>query len=124
MVLKYNNNVWENFSSDGAQGTMSHAWSGSPTFYLTTQCLGIRLGFPEIMADINDLYIMPQAETVNWAKGSVPHPHGTIYVEWHVKGNVMYLNYKVPESLKVTVQPKGRLALLKLILNSEPIIVP
>ena len=124
MVLKYNNNVWENFSADGAQGTMSHAWSGSPTFYLTTQCLGIRLGFPEIMADINDLYIMPQAETVNWAKGSVPHPHGTIYVEWRIKGNVMYLNYKVPEGLKVSVQPKGRLALLKLIVNSEPIIVP
>jgi hypothetical protein len=118
MVLKYNNNVWENFSSEGPQGTMSHAWSGSPTYYLTSQCLGVQLGFPDTDTRVNEVLIMPQAETVNWARGTVPHPLGLIYTFWQVKGDVLFLNYRVPEGVNVTVQPRGRLAGMKLVINN------
>jgi hypothetical protein len=54
----------------------------------------------------------------NCPKGTVPHPKGNIWVDWKIIGNVLYLNYKVPEGVKVTVKPKGRLASYKLVLNS------
>lgn len=121
MVLKYNNNVWENFDSDGPQGTMSHAWSGSPTYYLTTQCLGVNLGFPNQSTNINQIIISPQSESVTWARGSVPHPKGKIEVEWSIKGNVLFVDYKVPKGLQVEIKPKGKLSTLKLIVQNKSV---
>jgi hypothetical protein len=37
-----NDTAWENFGDEGI-GTLSHAWSGAPTYYLTTRVLGFWL---------------------------------------------------------------------------------
>jgi len=110
MILDGDDTAWENFDSgDGGQGTLSHAWSGHPTYFLTTEALGVSLGFHKEF-DRNKIIIAPQSENLSWAKGVVPHPLGSIAVEWRLEGDHLFLDYSSPEGAKVVVQPKGKLA--------------
>ncbi len=122
MILKYDDTAWENFDdgtgSSGGQGTLSHAWAGGPTYYMSTEVLGVKLGFPYFF-DPNKLEISPQAENINWAKGSVPHPKGVIYVDWKIKGQKLFLNCSVPDGIVWEVKPKGKLAQLELWVNGK-----
>ncbi len=115
MVLEANDLTWEDFNRD-AHSTMSHAWSSSPTFYLSTQVLGVDLGFPGNLSP-DTIYIRPQSETLSWAKGTVPHPKGLVSVNWKIHGRQLVLNYSVPEGIPVVVEPRGRLRMLNLIVN-------
>ena len=108
--------VWENFDIQGGQGTSSHAWSGHPTYFLSTEVLGVNLGFYRPF-DADTIEIRPQSETLSWAEGTVTHPLGPIYVEWQIKGDTLFLDYTAPEGSKVEVKPLGRLGRLKLIVN-------
>jgi len=110
--------VWENFSIAGDLGTSSHAWSGHPTYYLSSEVLGVNLGFyKKLNRDV--IEIEPQSATVNWAEGSVAHPLGKVSVSWKIIGNRLLLNYTVPKDAKVIVKPKGRLDELELWVNGE-----
>lgn len=112
MILKHDDTAWENFddgSGEGGQGTLSHAWSGGPTYYLSTQVLGVPLGFPQSV-DYDNLVLAPQTESLSWAKGCVPHPKGEIRVDWYIRGNNLFYNCIVPDGVKFQVQPKGTLA--------------
>jgi hypothetical protein len=109
MILDGDDTAWENFGKDGGQGSLSHGWSGGPTWYMSTYTLGVQLGFPE-PTDLTKVTIAPQAETIEWARGVVPHPAGPVIVDWKVQGNNLFLNYEVTEGVEVIVQPKGRLA--------------
>lgn len=106
--------VWENFDISGNQGTSSHAWSGHPTYFLSTEVLGVNLGFPSPF-DPNHIEIMPQSATLEWAEGTVTHPLGAVYVKWKIDGDLLWLSYKAPEGASVKVSPRGRLGKLKLI---------
>ncbi len=113
-----NPTVWENFSISGDLGTSSHAWSGHPTYYLSSEVLGVNLGFyKKLNRDV--IEIEPQSATVNWTEGSVAHPQGTVFVSWRIMGNRLLLNYTVPKDAKVIVKPKGRLGELELWVNGE-----
>jgi alpha-L-rhamnosidase len=110
MILDGDDTAWENFDSgDGGQGTLSHAWSGHPTYFLTTEALGVNLGFHKEF-NKNIIIISPQSENLSWARGVVPHPLGPVAVEWRLEGNHLFLDYSSPEGAEVFVQPKGRLA--------------
>lgn len=110
MILQGNDTAWENFDSDGGgQGTASHAWSGHPTYFLTTEALGVNLGFHKEF-DPNQIEIAPQSENLSWAKGVVPHPLGPVTIDWRVEGESLFLNYQAPAGTKVTVRPQGRLS--------------
>ncbi|MGB3619300.1 MAG: alpha-L-rhamnosidase C-terminal domain-containing protein, partial [Catalinimonas sp.] len=119
MIDYLDDTAWENFSSgiDGG-GTLSHAWSGGPTYYLTTQTLGVDLGFPTPAAP-DEVLIAPQAEGIDWARGTVPHPQGAVEVDWRVAGDVLFLDYTAPEGVRVRVAPRGRLAEKQLWVNGE-----
>lgn len=122
MIYKHNDTAWENFGdgSDGSgQGTLSHAWSGHPTYFMSTRVLGVRLGFPEI--DFHDkIFIKPQSANITWAKGIVPHPMGLVEVDWRIAGDKLFLNYSAPEGAEVIVEPRGKLAEKELIVNEKP----
>lgn len=117
MIYRHNDTAWENFDDDGI-GTLSHAWSGAPTYYLTTQVLGVDLGWPH-PSDPDTIVIAPQTASVDWARGTVPHPKGLIEVAWEVRGNHLWMECQVPNGLKWTVKPKGRLGKLELWVNGE-----
>ncbi|MEM1137615.1 MAG: family 78 glycoside hydrolase catalytic domain [Bacteroidota bacterium] len=113
--VEWGDTNFENFKAlEGkGQGTLSHAWSGHATYYLSTQTLGVQMGYPEPFKK-NKIIIAPQSETISWAKGTVPHPLGNVSVSWEIKGEYLFLNYHVPEGVAVEVKPRGRLANLKL----------
>lgn len=117
MILKYDDTAWENFGSEGI-GTLSHAWSGGPTFWLTTKALGVDLGFPNRF-NPDTLLVAPQSATLSWARGTVPHPRGLVSVEWRIWGNRLLVECEVPQGLALKVAPRGRLATYELWVNGE-----
>lgn len=123
MILNGDDTAWENFDirsevSGGGQGTASHAWSGHPTFFLTTEALGVNLGFHKTL-DPERIIIAPQSEYLTWARGRVPHPLGLIDVEWRLEGEHLFLEYQVPHNVPVIIKPRGRLASKNLWVNGK-----
>jgi alpha-L-rhamnosidase len=108
--------VWENFDIGGQQGTSSHAWSGHPTYFLATETLGVNLGWQHPLFK-QSIVIAPQSATLSWAEGRVAHPKGPVFVRWEIRGDQLWLWYDAPEGVPVTVQPRGRLGKLALVLN-------
>ena len=116
MVYELNDLTWEDFSRDG-QSTVSHAWASSPTYYMSSQILGVDLGFPSYSSP-DTIYIRPQTETITWAKGTVPHPKGLVSVDWKIQGDVLFLNYTTPVGIPVVVEPCAKLKKFRLIINN------
>lgn len=114
--VEWGDTNFENFKAmeSGGQGTLSHAWSGHATYFLTTQVLGVQMGFPQVF-DNSKITIAPQSETINWAEGTVPHPLGEVQVNWEVKGDKLFISYQAPLGVAVEVTPQGRLAELDLV---------
>ena len=42
-----------------------------------------------------------KTETLEYAEGSVPTPHGKIYVEWHKENGEVKLGVKLPDGVKL-----------------------
>lgn len=108
--------LWESF--DRHSGTSSHAWSAAPTYYLSTQVLGVPLGYPE-PSDTQQIVIAPQADSLTWARGTVPHVRGPIDVDWSVEGDLLRMSVSAPPGVAYRVRPRGRLATLRLQLNGR-----
>lgn len=122
MIHKYNDTAWENFddgSGASGQGTLSHAWSGAPTFYMSTQALGVPLYFLDMNPDDEVLTIAPQSEILNHAEGAVPRPEGLVHVKWKIEGDILFFDVKAPEGVKWEVKPRGRLAEKELVVNGN-----
>lgn len=115
MLTDPDGTLWEHFERD--DGTSSHAWSAAPTYYLSTEVLGVGLGYPEPTNLGEDILIAPRAETLTWARGVVPHPRGEIGVDWRIDGDLLRLTVKTPPTVRYRVAPRGRLARLRLVLN-------
>ncbi len=111
MIERPTGTIWEH---SNPTKSLTHAWSTAPNYYLSTRALGVRLGFPETSSP-NEVIIAPESETLSWARGIVPHPCGDVAVEWRVTGNRLELSYAAPAGVKVTVEPRGRLARLELV---------
>jgi len=120
MIHQGDDTSWENFDiggeKQGGQGTASHAWSGHPTFFLSTEVLGVKLGFNHDF-NRNVIEIMPQSETLSWASGTVPHPAGLVHVEWEICGDRLVMNVQIPAGMEYIVRPMGRLSGYTLDLN-------
>ncbi|WP_116105305.1 alpha-L-rhamnosidase C-terminal domain-containing protein [Lewinella sp. IMCC34191] len=117
MVYKRNDTAWENFD-DVALGTLSHAWSGSPTYLLSAYTLGVKLGWPNPVP-MDSILIEPQAETLDWAEGTVPHPAGLVHVRWELRGDLLWVEVDGPEGVPISVRPRGRLGEATLWVNGQ-----
>ncbi len=117
MIYKHNDTAWENFDDYGI-GTLSHAWSGSPTYYFTTQILGVDLGWLR-GGNPDQLVFAPLTESVDWAKGIIPHEKGPISIAWKIIGKVLWVEIDSPEGIDWTYKPRGRLGDLDLWVNGE-----
>jgi alpha-L-rhamnosidase len=115
MILAGADTAWEHFTDESS---LCHAWSAAPTYYLTSQALGVPLGFPEPL-DPKELVIAPQSATLEWARGLVPHPVGPVYVEWRVEGARLMVTCDVPQGVRWSVRPRGRLAEKELWVNGK-----
>ncbi|MBQ9745700.1 MAG: family 78 glycoside hydrolase catalytic domain, partial [Clostridia bacterium] len=70
----------ESFNSKTEWKTRSvaHAWSASPAIYMMSELLGVK----PLAPGFAEFTVSPCKSTLTFAKGSVPTPHGEIYVEW------------------------------------------
>ena len=70
----------ESFNSKTEWKTRSvaHAWSASPAIYAVTEVLGVK----PLAPGFEKFTVKPCESKLAYAKGSVPTPHGEIYVEW------------------------------------------
>jgi len=109
--------VWEHFDNGKS---LCHAWSTAPNFYFATCTLGVKLGLPESETSLEKILVQPQSETLDWARGAVPHPKGLVRVEWQVNGSRLEIQIEKPSStVEVICQPVGRLAALELHLTVD-----
>ena len=124
MIHQGNDTSWEDFdigsknNGEENQGTASHAWSGHPTYFLSSEVLGVKTGFNQDFSR-DTVLIQPQTENISWARGVVPHPAGKIKIDWKIQGENLIFNLELPKNVPYIVEPKGRLANYNLILNTK-----
>ena len=91
--------IWEHFNSDKS---LCHAWSAAPTWYLSTEVLGVQMAFyPD--EDTSVIRIEPQSDQLMRARGTVPHPLGDVHVSWEIRGDQLHLHYQAPAGATVQV---------------------
>jgi len=74
-----------------------HAWSGSPTFDLSTEVLGVRPTEPGFAT----FAVEPQTAGLTHAKGVFPTVKGDIRVDWSVKAGTFSMTVGTPPQTKV-----------------------
>ncbi len=75
-----------------------HAWSGSPTYYLSSKVLGVSFPRP---GNVNVVRVDPQPGSLQWARGVFPHPAGPIHVAWKRKDGRLLLDVQLPEGVEL-----------------------
>jgi alpha-L-rhamnosidase len=76
-----------------------HAWSGSPTFDLSTEVLGVRPTGP----GFSTFAVEPKTAGLTYAKGVFPTVKGDIRVDWSRNGQTFSLNLVSPPQTKVEI---------------------
>lgn len=86
---------WEYFLDEWS---LCHAWSASPTHYLSTQVLGVQYATP---GQPDEIVIAPQPGNLQWAEGTYPHPRGPIHVSWQKRDKQLKIDYELPEGVRL-----------------------
>lgn len=89
----------ESFNSKTEWKTRSvaHAWSASPAIYMMTEVLGVK----PVKPGFSEFTVEPCESTLEYAKGSVPTPHGEITVEWRrAADGTLDISVKAPKECK------------------------
>jgi hypothetical protein len=97
----------QTFHEMWSEGDLSHAWGSAPLIQMSGTILGIR---PKA-AGFTRFSIRPTIFGLDWAKGVVPTPHGSITVEWRKEGHRFTLQAIVPKATEAEVwMPNGSTA--------------
>ncbi len=75
-----NDTFWEDFSQQA--GTSCHAWSASPTYFISTVILGVK----PVKPGYAKYLLAPHPAGLEWAQGTTPTVHGPIDVSWKWTG--------------------------------------
>jgi len=86
------------------KGDYSHGWIATPAYQMPSKILGVRPTSP----GFGTILIKPETCGLNWAKGSVPTPHGTIDVSWKVEGGKFTLNVTIPAGTAARIEMPGK----------------
>ncbi|MEE9169842.1 MAG: family 78 glycoside hydrolase catalytic domain [bacterium] len=95
---------WEMWSGKSGRLTRSHChgWSAAPTFFLSTYILGVE----PLEPGFSRTRIAPQPGDLRRARGSVPTPHGDIFVSWeNPEDGDFSLHVRSPEVIVTDVVP-------------------
>lgn len=90
---------WQDQTETGYGGDYSHAWGGSPLFYLSRNVLGIQPGKP----GYREIEIHPFLnEKIQWAKGRVPLSLGNqLEISWKRASKLNYVyTLEIPDNAK------------------------
>lgn len=107
---------WQDKTDFGYTGDYSHAWGGSPLYFMSSQILGITPEKPGYKVIRFDPYV---SDCLHWAKGTVPLAEGNIIsVCWERSGKTKY-NYqiRIPANCTVALYHPDELSLWNLQIN-------
>ena len=82
LVARGNGVLEEYWDHVPGHGSRCHAWSGTPTYDLTAHVLGVRSSSP----GYTTVHIEPHLGSLQFARGSVPTPHGWINASFAADG--------------------------------------
>jgi hypothetical protein len=90
MVAHGNRNLWEGWERT-LDTSDCHAWSATPTAFLTEEILGVRFKVVREAAGGTRvaITIAPHSGGLTSASGVVPAPSGPVRVAWEAKGGVI-----------------------------------
>lgn len=81
--------------------SLCHAWSASPTYYLSKNVLGVN--FPKA-PNMDYVEIAVKTHGVTHAEGAYPHPRGLIEIKWHMEEGKRIFDYvKGPDNVKIKI---------------------
>jgi hypothetical protein len=92
-----------------------HAWSSSPVYHLMQQVLGVMPAEP----GWRSVRIAPLTDDLEFARGTIPSPHGLIHIEWEKAGeDQLACRIDLPPGIKAEfVTPLGDSRMLKTGMN-------
>ena len=102
MVLKGATTFWE--TDDGGDafdyaGSLCHAWSSLPVYY----CHRYVLGVTPLEPGFRRFQVKPYPGRLTHASGTVPTPHGDIYVKWQLLDGAIHLHVDCPPETKPVI---------------------
>ena len=99
-------------------GDLSHGWGGSPLYQMGSRILGITPLAPAF----DRLAIRPTLCDLQWARGTVPTPHGDVGVSWALTPTGMELDAGVPAGCQADVDlPLARFLDPRVTLNGHEV---
>jgi hypothetical protein len=92
---------------DPSEPSYDHGWSSGAAPALSEFVLGVAPASPGFATS----FVRPRVTGLAWARGNVPTPHGTIHVDWSLRGRTLTLKVTVPTPATATVPLAGRTTL-------------
>jgi len=84
--------------------SLCHAWSAFPLVEFLRGVLGIKPAKP----GFGEILIQPQPLDLQFAKGSVPTPHGNVSVDWIIENSVFSIEVGAPKEIPLCIMlPDG-----------------
>jgi len=99
---------WQDQTEFGYIGDFSHAWGGSPLYFMSREMLGISLEKPGYRTIRFVPYV---SDRITWAKGVVPvDKDEDVSVSWERNGDLEYVYHiKIPSNYQAVLQHPDRL---------------
>jgi len=95
---------YEGWNAAPGSGSLCHAWSSSPVFFLQEIILGVE----RLSPGWKKVRIAPHPCGLEYAKGTVPTPWGDIEVQWNLRGRTMELAVRIPKGVTAQVEIGGQ----------------
>ena len=104
MLEKGATTFWETFPGYIGSGhwsrSLCHGWSAAPSYFLSTQVLGVTAAAP----GYKRIRIAPKPFHLTWASGVVPTPHGDVSVSWQLdEAGKMNIEYSAPDGCEAEI---------------------
>jgi hypothetical protein len=109
---------WQEQTESGYVGDFSHAWGGSPLYFMSRLILGIAPGKPGYQEIRIDPYI---SDHLTWAKGTIPLNNGQITrVSWERPGTSVYkYSIEIPKHHKAVLHHPAELMSYDIRINNK-----
>ncbi|MBN2004379.1 MAG: hypothetical protein JXA21_13575 [Anaerolineae bacterium] len=110
---------WEIFSQNqGRWQSLSHAWGGTPTWYLSTYVLGAQVHSAQAERTMVAWRVAPQIGDLTWARGTIPMGEETLAVAWEREGQTLHLSITAPPTTTGEIVLPITLVTTRVILNN------
>lgn len=95
------NQATQSLHEGNSMGDLSHGWTSTPLYQLSSRILGVRPESP----GFKTILIRPYPCDLKWAKGSVPTPFGNVLVSWTMSEDKFTMDTQIPNGAEAMIEP-------------------